>query len=171
MRPLGVAVMCALTSRRRAGSQDDAAWGMHGVGTQGAGITDGWHHSCGQDGHGHTSRGPADAYNPTVDHTQCSEGMRIVRGCEEWLCVHMAECHWPELEVWCKDRLRVCAAACVVASLACVAAEETGAGCRRRLCLVMAKARSERRAGVRATFWINDSVRPLLHAGSFLHAA
>ena len=84
-------------------------WGMHGVGTQGAGIiTDGWHHSCGQDGHGHTSRGPADAYNPTVDHTQCSEGVRIVRGCEEWLCVHMAECHWPELEVWCKDWLRVC---------------------------------------------------------------
>ena len=52
----------------------------------------------------------------------------------------------------------VCAAACVVA---CVAAEETGAGCRRWLCgveRVMAKARSERRAGVRATFWINDSV-------------
>ena len=41
-------------------------------------------------------------------HTQCSEGVRIVRGCEEWLCVHMAECHWPELEVRCKDRLRVC---------------------------------------------------------------
>ena len=22
--------------------------------------------------------------------------------------MHMAECHWPELEVRCKDRLRVC---------------------------------------------------------------
>ena len=49
-----------------------------------------------------------------------------MRGSEEWLCVHMAECHFPELEVWCKGRLRVCGStACVVA---CVAAEETGAG-------------------------------------------
>ena len=48
---------------------------------------------------------PGDAYNPhSGPH---SEGMRIVRGCEEWLCAHMAEwceewlcahmAEWPEL--------------------------------------------------------------------------
>ena len=40
-----------------------------------------------------------------------------MRGCEEWLCVHMAECHWPELEVWCKDRLRVVRQYCVRGSV------------------------------------------------------
>ena len=84
-------------------------WGMHGVGTRGAGITDGWHHCLVRAGWPRAHiEGAGRCIQPTVDHTQCSEGVRIVRGCEEWLCVHMAECHWPELEVWCKDRLRVC---------------------------------------------------------------
>ena len=61
-------------------------------------------------------------YNP--QWTTHSEGVRIVRGCEEWLCVHMAEYHCQSSRCGAKIGC-VCTASCVIA---CVAAVEAGAG-------------------------------------------